>query len=158
MQLTWLFLSSLIQNLSRILLSVASLMPHPLLLLTHNNGRNPYYDERKARAIEMPVATRSAAMDSSIRALVAIRRLRDMNGLRRVASILSCLLNESTLDLAVLISLVSAALEHDPLRHWKSCNLQPLSRGEMAMESQSRPRSSYCRAESLRPPVQLGPH
>ena len=68
MQLTWLSLSNLIQKMFRILLSVASLMPHPLLLLTHNNGRNPYYDVRKARAIEIPVATRSAAMDSSIRA------------------------------------------------------------------------------------------
>jgi len=101
MQLTWLFLLDLIQNLFRILASVASLMPHPPSLLTHNNGRNPYYDERKARAIEMPVATRSAPMDSSIRALISIRRLRDMNGLRRVASNLSCFLTERTLDLAV---------------------------------------------------------
>ena len=89
MQLIWLSLSNLIRNLLRILGSVASLMPRPLLLLTHNNGRNPYYDVRKARAIEIPVATRSAAIDSSMRAFKSARRFRLMNGFKRAASILS---------------------------------------------------------------------
>jgi len=143
MQLTWLFLSNLIRNLLRTLGSVASSMLLPLSLLTHNNGRNPYYDVRKARAIEMPVATRSAAIDSSIRALISARRLRDKNGFKRAASNRSCFLTERTLLLAVLISLVSAAFGIVPERPSKSCSLQPASRGEMALEFQSRPRSSY---------------
>jgi len=70
MQSIPLCLSNLIQMMFRILGSVASLMPRPLSLLTHNNGRNPYYDVRKARAIDIPAATRSAAIDSSIRSLI----------------------------------------------------------------------------------------
>ena len=87
MQSILLFLSHPIQNLIRILPWRPSLMPRPLLLLTHNNGRNPYYDVRKARAIEIPVCD-TLSSDGFINPSVQIRSpfSRDKNGLRRAAA------------------------------------------------------------------------
>ena len=138
-----LFLLDPILILIQTLQFVASLMPHLLLLLTHSNARNPCYDLRKGRAIDIAAITRSAAIDSSMRALISARLFLDMNGLRSVASNCSCFLTERTLFLASRINLVSPALVHSPERQVKSWDLQASSRGETTGPFQSRLRSSY---------------
>ena len=106
----------------------------------------------------MPVEM-SAASDDSFNLASSLDLFElEVSGFRICSCIFSCSKYGKILFSAALINLVSAAAGIIPERPSKSCDLQASSRGEMAGPFQDRPRSSYSRAVSLRPPVQEGPH